>query len=250
MKRVFRCHHFPAFPVRGATGPNHASFRLITEVFRYHHTAFSSNYSLKQWLGRALCRREILLTERVNPLFIISPVTIFDCNRKLNKLWHVVSVCAGLKPKNMRAGRGLRDHLFWTLHFMNSFIQEKKNLIQEGKWGYTKDIKCWHSFTQNNHCYIYIFNFQHFWGTWKERHSGLSDPAILNTARYTYPLLGGRNNPLLFNTFWFNVDVTNCLYSQCLLYFSKNILIFSSAWKLLWFSISPGSKPSKTFFLS
>lgn len=127
------------------------------------------------------------------------------------------------------------------------FHPGKKNLIQEGKWGYTKDIKYWHSFTQNNYCYIYFFNFQHFWGTWKERHSGLSYPAILNTARYTYPLLGGRNNPLLFNTFWFNVDVTNCLYSQCLLYFSKNILIFSSAWKLLWFSISPGSKPLKTF---
>lgn len=44
-------------------------------------------------------------------------------------------------------------------------------------------------------------------------------------------LLIWKNNPLLFNTFWFNVDITNCLYSKCLLYFSKNILIFSSAWK-------------------
>ena len=136
MKRVFRCHHFPAVPVRGATGPNHASFRLIYRSLQItSYTAFSSNYSLKQWLGRALCRREILLTERVNPLFIISPVTIFDCNRKLNKLWHVVSVCAGLKPKNMRAGRGLRDHLFWTLHFMNSFIQEKKKSNSGRKMG-------------------------------------------------------------------------------------------------------------------
>lgn len=156
-------------------------------------------------------------------------------------------VCADLKPKNMRAGRGLRDCLFWILHFMNSFIQEKKNLIQEGKWGYTKDIKYWQSFTQNNYCYIYFFNFQHFWGTWKVTLRTFL-PNYFKYCTLSYPLLGGRNNPLLFNTFWFNVDVTNSLYSLCLLYFSKNILIFSSAWKLLWFSISPGSKPLKTFF--
>lgn len=133
-KWAIRCCHISEFPVRklpatAFTGPNHTSFRLIYGSLQITSYSLFSNY-VKQWLGRALCRRDILLTEQVNTLFIISPVTIFDCNRKLNALT-CFPLCADLKPKNMRAGRGLRDCLFesftlWTLSSRKKKISFRK----------------------------------------------------------------------------------------------------------------------------
>lgn len=177
---------------------------------------------------------------------MISTVTVFGCNWKLNQIWLVFPICVDVQPKNMKAGRGLRDHLFWTLHFVHG---------KQGSWGANlgvepdsarkmglcKDFKYWLSVTPHNDCYNPLFYFLAlFWVHEKRWHSYGFCLFVFLTLCTKYSLSSTLCSceeiiHWRFSTFWFNVDVTNCLYSKCLLDISKNILIFSSAWKFLWF---------------
>lgn len=136
---------------------------------------------------------------------------------------------------------------------------KSQNPIRKGKWGYARTVNTGRALlmiiiaiTPRPH-----FIFQHCFGYMKTvTHLGFVFIFVCLFSCFIYffypvsntslksTLLIWKNNPLLFNTFWFNVDITNCLYSKCLLYFSKNILIFSSAW-----NFQLGKQTIKNLFL-
>lgn len=115
----------------------------------------------------------------------------------------VFPVCVDLKPNNVKAGRGLSDHLFWTLHFVHEKQSSRgANLGVEPdlarKMGLCKDFKYWQSFTHHNYCYNPLFYFPAlFWV--HEKNYTLRVFFLTQCIKYCtqfYSLLMWRNNPL------------------------------------------------------